>query len=169
MMFAKLKFREGLRGIHACLHTRPRAASRMGIRGRVTRTNLAYANDHREWRVFTEVTAVLIYLAQRLYAGTPPTLGLEAGLFALDPTVIDLSLVSFPGARWQQCKAFELFFRWLNQHLRLRGFFDTSPNSIWVQIWAALSAYLLVAIAKQRKHLPLSLWEILQFVSILTM
>ena len=67
--------------------------------------------------------------------------------------------------RW----AIELFFRWIKQHLRLRGFFSTSPNGVRVQIWTALSAFLLVAIAKQRKHLPLSLWEILQIVSISSM
>jgi hypothetical protein len=53
--------------------------------------------------------------------------------------------------------------------VRLRGFFSTSPNGVRVQIWTALSAYLLVAIARQRKHLPLSLWEILQIVSISSM
>jgi IS4 transposase len=305
MVFAQLTFREGLRGIETCLHTRPSAAYRMGIRGRVTRTNLAYANDNRDWRVFAEVTAVLMRRAQRLYADSPPALGLEADLFALDATVIDLSLALFPWARWQQCKAsvklnvlldlrgdipvfaslhegerhevasldeipvypgsyyvmdrgyldfhrlhrlhragaffvtrlksntsyyvadsrpvdestglrcdqtirlnsrkgrrcypdllrrisfvdpetglwlvfltnqFELdalvialIFRWIKQHLRLRGFFSTSPNGVRVQIWTALSAYLLVAIAKQRKHLPSSLWEILQVVSISSM
>jgi len=60
----------------------------------------------------------------------------------------------------------ELFFRWIKQHLRLRGFLSNSPNGVRVQIWAALCAHLLVAIAKQRKHLPASLYEILQVVSV---
>ena len=60
----------------------------------------------------------------------------------------------------------ELFWKWLKQHLRLRGFFSTSPNGVRVQIWTALCAYLLIAIAKQRKHLPASLYEILQVVSV---
>ena len=68
----------------------------MGIRGRVTRTNLAHANEHRDWRVFAEAAAVLMRQAQRLNAGTPPELGLEAGLFAFDATVIELSLALFP-------------------------------------------------------------------------
>jgi len=67
--------------------------------------------------------------------------------------------------RW----AIELFFRWLKQHLRLRGFFSTSFNGVRVQIWTALCAYLLVAIAKQHKHLSRSLWEILQVVSVSAM
>jgi len=117
MVFAQLTFRESLRGIETCLRTRASVAYRMGIRGRVTRTNLAYANDRRDWRVFAEVAAVLMRRAQRLYADTPFQLGLEADLFALDATVIDLSVALFPWARWQQCKASVK----LNVLLDLRG------------------------------------------------
>ncbi len=60
----------------------------------------------------------------------------------------------------------ETFFRWIKQHLRLRGFFSNSPNGVRVQIWSALCAYLLVAIAKQQKHLAASLYEILQVASV---
>lgn len=315
MVFAQLTYRESLRGIEACLNARPALAYHMGIRGRVTRTNLAYANDHRDWRVFAEVAGVLMRRAQRLQTDTPPALGLEADLFALDATVIELSLALFPWARWKQTLAsvklsvlldlrgdipvfaslhegkrhevaaldempvqsgnyyvmdrgyldfsrlhrlhqagaffvtrlksntrfyvaasrpvdpsaglrcdqtiklnsptgradypallrrisyvdpqaghalvfvtnqfdldallvaqiyrrrwaIELFFRWLKQHLRLRGFYSTSFNGVRVQIWSAISAYLLVAIAQRRLRLPQSLWEILQIVSIASM
>ena len=40
----------------------------------------AYANEHRDWRVFAEVAAVLIRLARWLYPGSPFELGLEADL-----------------------------------------------------------------------------------------
>ena len=63
--------------------------------------------------------------------------------------------------RW----AIELFFRWIKQHLRLRGFFSHSPNGVRVRIWSARCACLLVAIAKQQKHLAPSMDEILQIVS----
>jgi IS4 transposase len=311
MIFAQLTYRESLRGIEACLIGRRALAYRMGIRGRVTRTNLAYANEHRDWRVFAEVAGVLMRRAQRLYGETPPELGLEADLFALDATVIELSLALFPWARWQKAQAsvklnvlldvrndlpvfaslhegnrhevasldeipvqpgcyyaidrghldfgrlsrlhqagaffvtrlkagiryyvvtsrpvdqtvglrcdqtirlnsakgrvaypeplrrisyvdpesgqalvfltnqfelaalliaaiyrrrwaIELFFRWIKQHLRLRGFFSNSANGVRVQIWTALCAYLLVAIARQQKHLAPSMYEILQIVS----
>jgi hypothetical protein len=52
---------------------------------------------------------------------------------------------------------------------RRRAALSTSPNGVRVQIWTALCAYLLVAIAKQRQHLPHSLWEILQIVSVASM
>jgi IS4 transposase len=312
MVFAQLTYREGLRGIEACLGCRSQRAYHMGIGGRVTRTNLAYANDNRDWRVFADVAAVLMRRARRLYADTPFELGLEADLFALDATVIELSVALFPWARWQKDQAsvklnvlldlrddipvfaslhegnrhevasldeipvypgsyyvldrgyldfirlhalhlagaffvtrlkagicfyvaearpvdettglrcdqtirlnsrkgrkaypeplrrisyvdpengnalvfltnqfalpalliaqiyrrrwaIELFWRWLKQHLRLRGFFSTSHNGVRVQIWTALCAYLLIAIAKQRKRLPASMYEILQVLSV---
>lgn len=56
--------------------------------------------------------------------------------------------------------------KWIKQHLRLRGFFSTHPNGVRVQVWSAISAYLLVAIAKRELALPGSLHEILQIVSI---
>jgi len=284
----------------------------MGISGQVTRTNLAYANEHRDWQVFADVAVVLMRRARRLYADTPFELGLEADLFALDATTIELSLALFPWARWKKdhasvklnvlldlrddlpvfaslhegnrhevasldnipvylgadyainrgyldfvrlhrlhlagaffvtrlkagirdyvaesrpvdetlglrCDqtiklnsrqgrkhypdplrrisyvdpddgkrlvfltncfaleallvakiyrrrwAIELFWRWIKQHLRLRGFFSNSPNGVRVQIWAALCTSLLVAIAKQKKPLTPSLYEILQVVSV---
>jgi hypothetical protein len=312
MIFAQLTYRESLRGIEACLGSRSARAFHMGIRGRVTRTNLAYANERRDWRVFSEIAAVLMRRARRLYAESPFELGLEADLFALDATVIELSVALCPWARWQKEQAsvklnvlldlrddipifaslhegnrhevasldeipvypgsgyvmdrgyldflrlhrlhaagaffvtrlkagiryyvaesrpvdedaglhcdqtirlnsrngkrdypdplrrvsyvdpetgqalvfltnwfaldaiviaqiyrqrwgIETFFRWLKQHLRLRGFFSNSPNGVRVQIWSSLCAHLLVAIAKQRKNLPASLYEILQIVSV---
>jgi hypothetical protein len=44
MVFAQLTYRESLRSIEASLLGHRAAAYRMGIRGRVTRTNHAYAN-----------------------------------------------------------------------------------------------------------------------------
>ncbi len=78
--------------------------------------------------------------------------------FALEPRLV----AQIYQRRW----GIELFWRWLKQHLRLRGFFSLSPNGVRMQIWAALCAYLLVAIAKQRRHLDASLYEILQVVSV---
>jgi IS4 transposase len=64
--------------------------------------------------------------------------------------------------RWQV----ELFFKWIKQHLRIRNFFGHSANAVLCQIWSAICAYLLVAIAKKRLEVDRSLYEILQIVSI---
>ena len=65
-------------------------------------------------------------------------------------------------ARWQ----IELFFRWIKQHLRIHAFIGTSENAVRIQIWAAISTYLLVAIMKKTLDLEPSLHEILQVVSV---
>ena len=312
MVFAQLTYRESLRDIEACLEARRRLLYHSGIRGKVKRCNLAYANAQRDWRVFAEVAAVLMRRAQRMYADEPPDPDLPLGLFALDATLIELSLALFPWARWQGdhaavklnvlldlrsdvpvfaslnkadqhevasideipvhpdsfyvfdrgfldflrlhrlhvAKAFfvirgkcnmgfyvveskpvdkasglrcdqtirlnhkisrarypetlrriryfdtesglslvfltnafhlpaltiasiyrrrwqiELFFRWIKQHLRLRGFFSNEPNGVRVQIWTAICAYLLVAIAKKENALNKSLHQVLQIVSL---
>jgi Transposase DDE domain/Domain of unknown function (DUF4372) len=312
MVFAQLTYRESLRDIEACLGSRRRLLYRSGIRGEVKRCNLAYANEHRDWRLFADMAAVLMRQARRLYQDQPAELELEGDLFALDATRIELSLALFPWARWQETHAalklnvlldlrgdipafvslhegaqhdvktldeipvysgsyyvmdrgfldfkrlarlneagawfvtrakcnldfyvaqsrpvdrasglrcdqtirlrgclsklrypgplrrirfydsnsdlslvfltnnfelsaltvasiyrerwqIELFFRWIKQHLRLRGFFSTHPNGVRVQIWSAISAYLPVAITKRTLALPGSLHQILQIVSI---
>jgi len=312
MVFAQLTYRESLRDIEVCLNARRALLYHAGIRGTVKRCNLAYANEHRDWRLFAEVAGVLMRRARRLYAGEPSPLDLDGDLFALDATLIELSLALFPWARWQGTQAavklnvlldlradlpafaslhegdrhevasldeipvspgsyyvmdrgyldflrlrrlhvagaffvtrlktntrfyvaesrpvpaggglrcdqtirlnsakgrrcypeplrrisyldpetdlwlifltnqflldaltialiyrhrwrIELFFRWIKQHLRLRGFFSTDPNGVRVQIWTAICAYLLVAIAKRENVLPGSLHQVLQVISI---
>ena len=312
MVFGQLTFRVSLRDIEACLSARPKLLYHSGIRGRVTRTNLAYANEYRSWEMFAAVANVLMRKAQRMYAGTPLPLDLDGELFALDATLIDLSLKLFPWAqrqsgeaavkldvllnlagdvpafanirsglaadvcalddipvfagayyvidrgymdlarlwriaaarawfvtrlkrnmRWYVVKSrkvdrstglrcdqiirmnsakgrkdypdqlrrvrykdpesgnsfvfltnnfqlppmlvaeiyrnrwrIEIFFKWIKQNLRVRGFYSRKPNGVRCQIMSALCAYLLVAIAKKELRLPGSLHQILQIVSI---
>lgn len=64
-------------------------------------------------------------------------------------------------ARWQV----ELFFRWIKQHLRIKAFYGTSANAVRIQVWVALSVYLLVAIAKKQLAPTASLSKILQVLS----
>jgi uncharacterized protein DUF4372/DDE family transposase len=64
--------------------------------------------------------------------------------------------------RWQV----ELFFKWIKQHLRIKRFYGTSENAVKSQIWIAVSTYVLVAIIKKRLHLDLSLYTLLQILSV---
>lgn len=65
-------------------------------------------------------------------------------------------------ARWQV----ELFFKWIKQHLRIKSFYGTSENAVKTQIWIAVSVYVLVAIARKRLGLEISLYQILQILSV---
>jgi hypothetical protein len=64
--------------------------------------------------------------------------------------------------RWQV----ELFFKWIKQHLRIKAFLGTSENAVKTQIWIAVCTYVPIAIIKKRLHLPHSLYEILQILSL---
>jgi IS4 transposase len=64
--------------------------------------------------------------------------------------------------RWQV----ELFFRWIKQHLRIKAFYGTSKNAVKTQLWIAIAVYVLVAIIKKRLDLDISLYTILQILSV---
>jgi hypothetical protein len=77
-------------------------------------------------------------------------------------TLQALKIAQIYKSRWQ----IELFFRWIQQHLRIRSFIGTSDNAVRIQIWSAISTYLLVAILKKTLKLEPSLHEILQVLSV---
>src|SRR5664279_3994092 len=104
MAFAQLTYRESLRDIEACLRAVASKLYHMGLRGKVSRTTLADANESHDWRIFADFAQVLIGIARPLYAGDPIGVDLDASLYALDSTTIDLCLSLFPWARFRQTK-----------------------------------------------------------------
>lgn len=76
-----------------------------------------------------------------------------------------LTIAKLYKCRWQ----IELFFKWIKQHLRIKSFFGTSNNAVKTQIWIAISIYVLIAIIKKRLNLQISLYTILQILSITTL
>ena len=312
MAFAQLAYRESLRDIECCLRVMREKLYHMGIRGRVSRSTLADANETRDWRIYSDFAQVLIHEARRLYVDDDFGLDLKETVYALDSSTIDLCLSVFPWARFRKTKAavklhtlldlrgdiptfiwitdgkvhdvnvldhlisepgaiyimdrayldfqrlyqmhqssaifvtrsktntglrriysqkvdkttgvrsdqvvvptgfytkkdypeklrrvkffdsekgrsfvfltnqfvlpaetiaelyryrwrVEIFFKWIKQHLRIKKFFGTSENAVKTQIWIAVSAYVLVAIMKKRLKIELTLYTILQILSI---
>jgi IS4 transposase len=313
LCFAQMTYRESLRDLEACLNARPAMKYHLGFRGHITRTNLAYANERRDWRLFATVAQLLMRRARKLYSTDLQEPELPEMAFALDASLIHLSARLFPWAvggwrkatavklhvllalrgnlpnwavitqgaypevkmldqlpvepgcfyvmdrgyldfsrlrRVSQQKGFfvvrsrrrsgfavlkshavdkstslrceqtiqltnphskrsypeplrrvrvqdeerkksivlltnnfeipaqsvadlykrrwqiELFFKWIKQHLRIRGFFGTTPNAVQCQLWSAICTYLMVAILKKELKLTQSLHEILQILSL---
>jgi hypothetical protein len=104
MAFAQITFSESLRDIEACLRGCSHLYA-MGIRGNVTRTNLAYANEHRDWRVYEALAQVLIRKARRLYREDSNGLDIDEMVYAVDASTIDLCLSMFPWAHFRRTKA----------------------------------------------------------------
>lgn len=105
MAFAQLTYRESLRDIEACLRSASDKLYHMGIRGRVSRSTLADANETHDWRIFADFAQRLIAMARPLYAGDEIGVELDQTLYALDSTTIDLCLSLFPWAGFRQHKA----------------------------------------------------------------
>jgi len=312
MAFAQLTYRESLRDIECCLRAMKEKLYHIGIRGRISRSTLADANEKRDWRIYRDFALQLIDQARQLYADEEFGLELNDTVYALDASTIDLCLSVFPWARFRttkagiklhtlldlrgnipsfvditdakihdvnildklipepgsiyvmdrayldferlysmhQCLAYfvirkktntnfrrlysskiekltgvrcdqiillsgfyakkaypeklrrvkyfdietgrslnfftnqltlpaltiadlyryrwqiEIFFKWIKQHLRIKAFYGTSENAVKTQIWIAISVYVLVAIMKKRLQIDLSLYTILQILSI---
>jgi len=312
MAFAQITYRESLRDIETCLRSQKQKLYHMGIRGRVSRSTIADANEQRDWRIYADLAYSLITKARRLYRNEPFAVELEQTVYALDATTIDLCLSMFPWAHFRRTKSaiklhtlldlrssiptfihisdgkfhevstldfiplepgafyvmdrgyldfarlydlsrlsaffviraksnlksrrlyshpvdrstglicdqsvmltgfyqakdypeklrrvkyydtetdqifvfltnnfslpplvvaqlyrcrwqVELFFKWIKQNLRIKSFYGTSPNAVKTQIWIAISVYVLVAILKKQLRLPVSLYTILQTLSV---
>jgi hypothetical protein len=73
-----------------------------------------------------------------------------------------LTIAQLYACRWQV----EVFFKWIKQHLRIKAFYGNTDNAVKIQVWIAISVYVLVAIMKKELKLDRSLHEILQILSV---
>jgi hypothetical protein len=192
MAFAQLTFRESLRDIEVCLRAQGSKLYHLGIRGHVARSNLADANEKRDWRIYRDFANALIvysrpvdtttgvYLDQtvRLTGAKSPDyypqylrcVGFydeendkRLKFFTNNFELPALTIAQLYKCRWQV----ELFFKWIKQHLRIKAFFGANENAVKIQIWIAISVYVLIAIIKKRLRVEASLYTILQILSLM--
>jgi hypothetical protein len=101
MAFAQFTYRESLRDIETCVRSLGPALYHAGIRTRVSRSTLADANEHRSWKMYQDLALLLIARARVLYRQERFLQGLDAAIYALDATNIELCLKLFPWATAQ--------------------------------------------------------------------
>lgn len=105
MAFAQLTYRDSLRNIESCLRAMGPKLYHMGIRSTVSRNNLSNANEKRDWRIYAEFAQILIQQAGELYSDDSAFPDLEASVYALDSSTIDLCMALFPWARFRRTKS----------------------------------------------------------------
>jgi Domain of unknown function (DUF4372)/Transposase DDE domain len=105
MAFAQLTWRESLRDIEASLSANASKLYAMGFRSAVKRSTLADANESRDWRIWSNLAAVLIRRARKLYANDALGVDLDNTVYALDSSTIDLCLSLFDWAPFRSTKA----------------------------------------------------------------
>ena len=98
MAFAQLAGRESLRDIEVCLRAHTAKLYHLGIRGRVSRSTLADANEKRDWRIYADFAQAMIATARPLYDNDSLGIDLSETTYALDSTTIELCLSVFPWA-----------------------------------------------------------------------
>ena len=105
LVFAQLTCRGSLRDIEACLRAQTGRLYHMGIRGGVSRNNLANANQARDWRIHADFAQHLIHIARGIHADdTLPGHDVKDAVHALDSSMIDLCLSLFPWAGFRKTK-----------------------------------------------------------------
>jgi hypothetical protein len=105
LAFAQLTYRESLRDIETCLRALQPKLYHAGLRGRVSRSTLADANETRDWRIYGDFAQLLIQRARHLYRNEPFAVEVAQTAYAFDATTIDLCLALFPWARFRRTKA----------------------------------------------------------------
>ena len=104
MAFAQLTYRHSLREVEACLRVVKSKLYHMGIHSTISHSNLAHANHQRDCRIYADFAQILIQRAKQLYLGDELGLDLDATVYALDATTIDLCLSLFPWAKFRRAK-----------------------------------------------------------------
>ena len=105
MAFAQLTWRESLRDIEICLKANRAKLFHMGIKNVPARATLADALNLRDWRIYHALAMRLIARARALYVSEILETGLDASVYALDSTTIDLCLSLFDWAPFRSTKA----------------------------------------------------------------
>jgi len=105
MAFAQLTYRESLRDIETCLRALQPKLYHAGIRGLISRSTLAEANENRDWRIYADFAQELIQRARQLYAHEDFGVTLNQAAYAFDSTTVDLCLSLFPWAHFRRHKA----------------------------------------------------------------
>jgi hypothetical protein len=105
LAFSQLTWRESLRNIEACLGANAPKLFHMGLRSAPARSTLADALNSRDWRIYHALAMRLIARARALYADQYVLDDLDATVYALDSTTIDLCLSLFDWAPFRSTKA----------------------------------------------------------------
>ena len=125
MAFAQLTYRHSLREIEACLRAIQPKLYHIGIHSMLSHSNLAHANQNRDWRIYADFAQILIHRAKQLYVGEELGIDLDATVYALDSTTIELCISLFPWAKFRSTKAAIKLHTLLN----LQG---DIPEYIWI-------------------------------------
>ncbi len=106
MMFGQLSNRDSLSDLIICLQSQQNKSYHLGMGKGTSKSNLAKANEKRDYRIYESFALGLVEQAQKLaIPNTPFDLNIEGPVYAIDATVIDLCLSVFWWGKFRKHKA----------------------------------------------------------------
>ena len=102
LMFGQLSNRESLRDLIVALEAHHEKCYRLGLGKQATRSNLAKANENRNFRIFEDFAYRMIDEAKR--RRVTDIFKLDGNVYAFDSTTIDLCLSVFKWAKFRTTK-----------------------------------------------------------------
>ena len=103
MLFAQIRQEGSLRDIDRALNAHASKLYHVGIQ-QCPKSTLADANERRDHRIFEEFAKSMMQRARRAYANTELAIDVDNAVYALDASVIDLTLSLFPWAKFRKTK-----------------------------------------------------------------
>lgn len=102
LMFGQLCNRASLRDLIVALQAHQEKCYHLGVGKHVTRSNLAKANENRDYRIFEDFAFCMIDEARK--CNVTDIFKLDGNVYAFDSTTIDLCLELFPWAQFRKHK-----------------------------------------------------------------
>lgn len=103
VLFAHIRQENSLRDIDIALNAHANKLYHIGIH-QCPKSTLADANENRDYRIYEEFAKSMMQRARREYAGTDLAVAVDNAVYALDASVIDLTLSVFPWAKFRKTK-----------------------------------------------------------------
>lgn len=103
MIFAHIRQEKSLRDIDIALNAHAGKLYHMGIK-QCPKSTLADANERRDYRIYEEFAKSLMLRARREYAKSQLAIDVDNAVYALDASVIDLTLSLYPWAKFRKTK-----------------------------------------------------------------
>ena len=169
MAFAQLTSRESLRDLETCLSANHTRLFHMGFKSIPARSTLSDALNSRDWQIFRDLAMNLIARARKLYAADSHNIDLDATVYALDSTTIDLCMALFDWALFRTTKSAIKVHTLLDLRGNIPAFIHVSNgkmSDVKIQIWSAIASYVLIAIIKKDRFIDTPLYTILQILSV---
>jgi len=106
MIFGQLSNRDSLSDLIICLQSQQNKSYHLGMGKGTSKANFAKANERRDYRIYESFAAVLVVQAQKLAKPNESfDLPIDAPVYAIDATVVDLCLNVFWWGKFRKHKA----------------------------------------------------------------